>query len=67
MPWASQKQEAFGNSPTGKAKMGKAVVEEFNQATKNRKLPVRKGPKMPTQESNIGYGGDAAGMVNLNQ
>ena len=34
MPWETKKQERWGNSPTGRKKMGAATVAEFNQATK---------------------------------
>lgn len=43
MPWESLKQMAWGNSPTGRKKMGEASVEEFNAATKGKKLPKKKG------------------------
>lgn len=41
MPWASDKQRRWGNSPTGKSKLGAKRVDEFNQATKGKKLPVK--------------------------
>ena len=42
MPWKSQAQRKWGNSPAGiKALGGKANVEEWNKATKGKKLPKR--------------------------
>ncbi len=49
MPWASDKQRRFGNSPTGKAKMGAKVVNEFNQASKGKKLPEAVPDPTPTE------------------
>lgn len=40
MPWLSKKQERWGNSPAGiKALGGRAAVSEWNQASKDLKLP----------------------------
>ena len=42
MPWKSIKQMKWGNSPAGiKALGGKKNVEEWNKATKGKKLPQR--------------------------
>lgn len=40
MPWKSKKQRAWGHSPAGiKALGGKKAVEEWDKATKGKKLP----------------------------
>ena len=40
MPWVSKKQRAWGHSPAGiKALGGKKAVEEWDKATKGKKLP----------------------------
>ena len=42
MPWKSQAQRKWGNSPAGiKALGGKKNVEEWNKSTKGKKLPQR--------------------------
>jgi hypothetical protein len=41
MPWASKKQMAWGNSKTGRKEMGVSKVDEFNKATKGKKLPEK--------------------------
>lgn len=42
MPWESKKQRAWGHSPEGiKALGGKKAVEEWDKATKGKKLPKR--------------------------
>lgn len=42
MPWKSKKQRAWGHSPEGiKALGGKKAVEEWDKATKDKKLPKR--------------------------
>lgn len=42
MPWKSKKQRAWGHSPEGtKALGGKKAVEEWDKATKGKKLPKR--------------------------
>ena len=38
MPWVSDKQRRWGNSPAGAKAMGAAKVEEFNAATRGKKL-----------------------------
>lgn len=42
MPWKSDKQRKWGNSPTGIKAMGKEKVNEFNKATKGRNIPAKK-------------------------
>ena len=40
MPWKSQAQRKWGNSPAGiKTLGGKKNVDEWNKATKGKKLP----------------------------
>lgn len=42
MPWKSEAQRRWGNSPAGmKALGGKKAVEEWNKATKGKKLPEK--------------------------
>jgi hypothetical protein len=42
MPWKSKKQRAWGHTPAGiKALGGKKAVEEWDKATKGKKLPKR--------------------------
>lgn len=42
MPWKSKKQRAWGHSPEGiKALGGKKAVEEWDKATKGKKLPKK--------------------------
>lgn len=42
MPWRSKKQRAWGHSPAGtKALGGKKAVEEWDKATKGKKLPKK--------------------------
>ena len=45
MPYKSDKQRRFFNSPTGKAKLGAEKVAEYNEASKGMKLPEAKEPK----------------------
>ena len=45
MPWKSDKQRAWGNSPAGHAALGDAGVKEWNSATKGKKLPTRVAKK----------------------
>jgi hypothetical protein len=42
MPWTSDKQRRWGNSPDGIEAMGQAKVDEFNRASKGMKLPEHK-------------------------
>jgi hypothetical protein len=39
MPWKSDKQRRWGNSPAGHQALGDAGVAEWNSATKGKKLP----------------------------
>ena len=42
MPWKSESQRKWGNSPAGiRALGGKQNVAEWNRATGNKKLPQR--------------------------
>lgn len=41
MPWRSLAQERWGNSASGKKALGKSGVQEWNAATKGKKLPKR--------------------------
>lgn len=42
MPWKSKKQRAWGHTPEGiKALGGKKAVEEWDKATKGKKLPKK--------------------------
>ena len=42
MPWKSEAQRKWGNSPAGiRALGGKKNVEEWNKATKGKSLPQR--------------------------
>jgi hypothetical protein len=45
MPWKSEQQRKWGNSPSGHAALGDAGVEEWNEATKGKHLPKRVKPK----------------------
>ena len=42
MPWVSDAQRRWGNSPSGIKAMGQAKVNEFNKATEGKKLVKRK-------------------------
>ena len=44
MPWKSDAQRRWGNSPAGKRALGKEGVKHWNEETKGRKLP-EKAPK----------------------
>lgn len=39
MPFVSEAQQAWGNSPAGRAALGAAGVKEWNEATKGKSLP----------------------------
>jgi hypothetical protein len=41
MPYKSEAQRKFFNSPEGKAKVGAKVVADFNKATGSKRLPDR--------------------------
>lgn len=43
MPFVSDAQRRWGNSPAGHAALGDKGVAEWNAATKGKKLPERKG------------------------
>lgn len=45
MPWVSEAQRRWGNSPAGEKALGKAGVQEWNDASKGQKVPERVGPK----------------------
>lgn len=47
MPWKSEAQRRWGNSPEGIKALGQKTVDEFNRATDeaNRKLPDHVGTK----------------------
>ena len=42
MPWKSDQQRKWGNSPTGRKALGKSTVEEYNKKSKGKKLPKKK-------------------------
>lgn len=45
-PWISEAQRKWGNSNAGKKALGgQAKVNEWNQATKGKKLPEKVGKK----------------------
>ena len=39
MPWKSEQQRKWGNSPAGKKALGEKGVQEFNDASKGMDLP----------------------------
>jgi hypothetical protein len=41
MPWASDRQRRWAHTKTGLKKMGKKTVEEFDRASKGKKLPEK--------------------------
>jgi hypothetical protein len=43
MPYKSDAQRKWANSPSGKRKLGKKTVNEFNKASKGKSLPKKKG------------------------
>ena len=47
MPWKSERQRRWGNSPAGVKVMGKASVNEFNKASKGMDLPENRGGNAP--------------------
>ncbi len=51
MPFVSQAQRRWGNSPAGRKALGASGVKEWNSATQGRKLPEkisnRKGRRSP--------------------
>ena len=50
MPWKSEAQRRWGNSPAGHAALGDAGVKEWNAATPSGKLPERKKTKPTFKE-----------------
>ncbi len=48
MPFKSDRQRRFFNSPTGVKKLGQEKVDEFNKASKGMDLP-EKSPSSPQQ------------------
>jgi hypothetical protein len=65
MPWQSEAQRRWGNSPEGHKALGKAGVKEWNDATGNKKLPerVKRAAKKvsPTDRSQALRKGKASG------
>lgn len=47
MPWKSKAQERWGNSPSGHAALGDAGTQEWNAASKGKKLPQKASHKQP--------------------
>lgn len=41
MPYKSEAQRRFFNSPAGKEKIGKEEVEHWNEASKGKELPEK--------------------------
>jgi hypothetical protein len=41
MPFKSNAQRKWANSPTGKKELGKKTLDEFNEASKGKKLPEK--------------------------
>lgn len=56
MPWKSDAQRRWGNSPAGHKALGDAGVSEWNHATKGKQLPER-------TTMNKGYQGKTVGMA----
>ena len=51
MPWKSKAQAAWGHSKDGEKALGKEGVEEFDKASKGKKLPEKaKGSKHPIHD-----------------
>jgi hypothetical protein len=51
MPWRSDKQRRWGNSPAGLAAMGRSKVDEFNQASKGITMKEEKeSPKKSSKD-----------------
>lgn len=49
MPFKSMKQERWAHTDAGKKKMGKKVVNEFDSASKDMKLPEAAPMPKPKQ------------------
>lgn len=45
MPWASQKQRGKLYAMLARGEIGKATVDEFDRASKGKKLPMRAGKR----------------------
>lgn len=56
MPWKSDAQQKWGNSPAGRKALGDAGVAEWNSATKGKSLPER-------TTMNKGYQGKSVAMA----
>ncbi len=41
MPWKSDAQRKWGNTPSGRKALGKKGVAEWNSASKGKKLPAK--------------------------
>lgn len=54
MPWVSEKQRRWGNSPAGLKAIGPAGVKEFNKASKGKSLPQRVGKKKESKRFPFG-------------
>lgn len=55
MPWKSDQQRKWGNSPAGHAALGDKGVSEWNSASKGARLPARAPkPKRKTLGERIG-------------
>lgn len=53
MPWKSDAQRRWGNSPSGQEALGKAGVNEFNQASKGKVLPERSNEPSPSPDNGL--------------
>ena len=51
MPYKSDAQRRFFNSPAGKKKVGEKTVNEFNEATKGKSLPEKAAKKKSLPEN----------------
>lgn len=58
MPFVSEAQRRWGNSPSGHKALGDAGVAEWNSATRGKKLPARKGVFKRAKERHSGKYGD---------
>ena len=54
MPWVSDAQRRWGNSPSGHKALGDSGVAEWNAASKGKKLPARKGVFARAKERHSG-------------
>lgn len=67
MPYKSDSQRKFFNSPAGQAKLGPSVVNEFNQASKGMNLPNHMSHSAPQAPQAIPHGGGGAPMSQMGQ